>query len=160
DEQGQYVLAPCWTFPEEDGAGRVIGLLKRHRNGRKKAMAGSARGLIVPARWREYDGPVYLPEGPSDVLVGVALGLCCVGRPNNTGGVSQLAQLLAGIPAERPLVVLGEYDPKPDGRWPGREGAEKTAAALAGKLGRPVFWALPPDGAKDLRKWAVSRSPD
>jgi hypothetical protein len=160
DEQGQFALAPCWTFPEEDGAGRVIGLLKRHRGGRKKAMTGSARGLIVPSKWREYDGPIYLPEGPSDVLAGTALGLCCVGRPSNTGGVDHLAGLLGSIAPGRPIIVLGEYDPKPDGKWPGLQGATETAAKLAAKLGQVVFWAMPPDGEKDLRKWVQSRNPD
>jgi hypothetical protein len=57
-------------------------------------------------------------------------------------------------------VVLGEYDPKPDGKWPGRDGAAKVAADLADRLGRSVFWALPLDSAKDVRGWMRSQGLD
>jgi hypothetical protein len=90
-----------------------------------------------------------IPEGPSDVLALTAMGIAAIGRPSNTGGVEMLAQLLADLPAERAIVVLGEYDPKPDGKWPGRDGAVKVAEELAARLGRTVFWALPPGGIKD-----------
>jgi hypothetical protein len=48
-------------------------------------------------------------------------------------------------------VVLGENDRKPDGRWPGREGAERVAARLRAG-GVPALVRLPPPGAKDLRE--------
>ena len=64
-----------------------------------------------------------------------------------------LAELLADLPHNRAIVVLGEYDTKQDGSWPGRDGAQRVATKLANALGRCVRWALPPDGAKDLRAW-------
>jgi hypothetical protein len=55
-----------WTFPEADGAGRVVGISCRDRQGRKKAMSESGRGLTVPRDWRDLAGAVLLVEGPSD----------------------------------------------------------------------------------------------
>jgi hypothetical protein len=160
DEDGNEILDPCWTFPEVDGDGRFVGITRRDRNGRKRAMPGSARGLTVPERWREYDGPIYLVEGPSDVLALTAMGLCTIGRPSNTGGVQHLAKLLADVPSDRRLIVLGENDCKPHGEWPGRDGALRTAQKLTHELGRPVLWAMAPDKAKDARQWVLARNPD
>jgi hypothetical protein len=160
DKDTRKSLGACWTFPEVDGAGRVIGLTCRYRDGCKKAWPEGKRGLTVPGNWRERNGPVFLPEGPSDTLALTALGLSAVGRPSNTGGVEHLAEFLRDVPKDRPLIVLGELDPNDKGGWPGRDGALKTARALAEKLGRPVQWALPPDGAKDVRAWVLSFQPE
>ena len=151
---------PCWTFPEVDAAGRVVGISRRYKDGRKKAVYGGGRGLTVPAGWLGRPGPVFLPEGQSDTLALTAMGLPAVGRPSNMGGVEELVELLKDFPRDRGIIVLGEMDPKPDGKWPGKDGAVRTAEALAGKLGRPVSWALPPDGAKDTRKWALQQGQD
>jgi hypothetical protein len=148
---------PCWTFPEAGATGRVIGLTCRYADGTKKAWPGGRRGLTIPCHWREQEGAIYLPEGPSDVLTLAALGLSAIGRPSNTGGVELLAELLRDVPTERRIVILGEWDPKPSGEWPGRDGAAGTAAALEKSLGRPFAWSLPPNGAKDVRAWALTR---
>jgi replicative DNA helicase len=157
-----YYHQPCFTFPELDGDGRVVGISCRYPDHEKKAKPGGSRGLTVPDGWQERDGPLYLPEGQSDTLALTAMGLPAVGRPSNTGGVDQLADLLSDLPADREVIVLGEYDPKPDGRWPGMEGAVQTAKALAGKPGRRVSWALTPGGAKvkDVRAWVSAQHPD
>jgi hypothetical protein len=154
--------ARCWTFPEVDAGGCVLGILCRYDDGSKLRWPGANAGLLLPTQWAERDGPLLLPEGPSDTLALAALNLAAVGRPSNTGGVEHLAELLRHLPAERSIVVLGENGPKMDGsgRWPGLEGAKSTAAALAAELGRPVCWALPPDGAKDARAWLQARGPD
>jgi hypothetical protein len=151
---------PCWTFPEVDAGCRVVGITRRYRDGSKKAAAGGHHGLHIPLAWADRDGPVYCPEGPSDVLTLTALGLPAVGRPSNMAGVGHLAELLKDVPGGRDIIILGEYDPKPDGQWPGRDGAERTAERLAEKLGRAVAWALPPDRAKDARAWAYARKLD
>jgi hypothetical protein len=161
-EQGPHVddnhrpMGACWVLPETDANGTIVGLTCRYRDGTKRACPGHQRGIIVPRNWEQNDGPILLPEGPSDTLALTALGLAAVGRPSNTGGVEHLVELLRNIPAERPIVVVGEFDPKPDGQWPGRDGAVRVATALAEKLGRPVLWTLPPSGVKDIRAWAVS----
>jgi AAA domain len=144
---------PACTFPECDGAGRIIGLNRRYGDGRKQCVVGSHRGLTIPNGWRDRDGPLLLPEGASDVFALTALGLAAVGRPSNTGGVEHLIELLRDVPPERSIVVIGEYDTKPDGKWPGRDGAVKVAAQLHERLNRPVQWVLPPAGAKDVRRW-------
>src|SRR5205085_334883 len=112
---------------------------------------GSKRGLIIPEGWERRKGPVLLAEGASDTAALHALGLAAVGRPSNGGGVQALAELLRGC--DREVIVLGEFDPKRDGTWPGLTGAQAVAAQLAGRLGRQVRWALPPDQAKDVREW-------
>jgi hypothetical protein len=142
-----------WTFPERDGHGRIVGLSRRYRNGEKRAFPDSKRGLTVPSGWQERPGPILLPEGASDVLALAMAGLSAIGRPSNTGGVNHLAELLRDIQPDRKIFVLGENDCKSDGDWPGREGAEKTAAELGRLLGRKIAWALTPDGKKDARQW-------
>jgi hypothetical protein len=151
---------PCWTFPECDAAGQVIGISRRYGNGNKKLLPGGRRGLTIPDKWQEGQGPILLPEGPSDTLALTAMGLSAVGRPSNTGGVSLLADLLAAVPASRPIIVLGEWDVKENGDWPGRDGAVWTAAELSGCLHRPAEWAMPPDHAKDVRAWSLDRRPE
>ncbi len=51
------------------------------------------------------------------------------------------------------MIVIGERDQKPDGQWPGKDGAERTATQLAERLRRDVAWSLPPGDAKDARAW-------
>jgi hypothetical protein len=148
----------CWTFTESNGAGNVVGITRRYRDGKKLAVAGGGRGLIVPDGWDQGKGPVFAVEGPSDTLAMLALGLAVVGRPSNYGGADYLGQLLKAVAADREIIIVGEWDPKPDGKWPGRDGAASTAAKVAATLGRPVKWALPPVGAKDVRAWLVAQS--
>ncbi len=150
----------CWTFPEVDSRGNVVGIGCRYADGAKKALPGGKRGLTIVPDWRKQDGPLYLVEGPSDTLALAALNLAAVGRPSNTGGVDHLTEALKNLPAARPVIVVGEFDPKPDGSWPGRDGAAQTAARLTEALGRPVSWALPPGGAKDARQWVLAQAPD
>ncbi len=147
---------PCFVFPETDAAGTVVGLNRRFVDGTKKMRPGGKRGLTLPAGWRERPGPVYVVEGPTDALALTATGLAAVGRPSNTGGVAHLAALLGDLDAGRPVVVVGENDRKDSGDWPGRTGAESVARGLAGRLGRPVRWVLPPAGAKDVRDWLTA----
>ena len=115
---------PCATFPEVDAAGAVVGILRRFKGGLKKAMAGGRRGLAVPDGWRDRPGPVFVVEGPTDVLSMTAAGLSCVGRPSNSGGTKLLAGLLADLTKDREVVVVGENDEK-GGEWPGKAGAER-----------------------------------
>jgi hypothetical protein len=158
---GWYESEQCWPFPECDGQRRIIGINRRYRDGSKRAMAGSKRGLTIPDGWDKGDRPIFLPEGASNTLALTALGLSAVGRPNNTGGVDHLAELLGSLPSKRPVILLGDIDGKPDGKWPGRDGAVKVAGELAGRLpGWKVFWVLPPDHAKDVREWVKRQDLD
>lgn len=143
----------CWTFPEQDGEGEIIGIVRRREDGRKRSMAGGARGLTITRDWEERDGPVYVAEGASCTMALAAMGLAAVGRPSNTGGVAHLTKLFETLPADREIIVLGEWDAKTDGKWPGLDGCKAVAAGLAAALRRPICWALPPDRAKDVRGW-------
>lgn len=156
-----------YTFPERDGDRIIIGIGRRYADGNKMAMQGSKRGLIIPdgfeARGKDLLSPIFVVEGPSDVLALTSLGLPAIGRPSNTGGAEQIAQLLSKLPAadRRRVVVFGEYDPKKDGGWPGKDGAVKVSAELSGRLPEwSVCWAMPPDGKKDIREWVKAQKPD
>lgn len=83
----------------------------------------------------------------------LTMGLNVVGRPSNSGGATQLAELLEYIPHSRSIIVMGENDQKPTGQWPGKEGAISIAKQLSDRLQREIHWALPPDHAKDIRDW-------
>lgn len=173
----------CWTVPERDAAGNVIGISRRFDDGAKLNCAGSKKGLTFdPVGWLQSDiesSSVLLVEGASDVAALLTVGLSVVGRPSNTGGVELLAELLRDVPSDRDIIVIGEHDRKPhellsetvrkwhksdcDGCsacWPGRFGAIKTATKLSEMLGRPIAWAFPPDEAKDARAWLNSRPSD
>jgi hypothetical protein len=84
------------------------------------------------------------------------MGLAAAGRPSNTGGAKEAASLLK----HRPVILVGENDPKPNGRHPGKEGADSVEQKLARIWKRPVPVAYPPDGQKDLRDWVKVKLED
>src|SRR5581483_8595311 len=96
--------------------------------------------------WQEKDGPVYITEGPSDVLALTALNLAAIGRPSNVGGVEHLARLLSDVPADRPIIVGGGVGREARWRLAGprwrHQGGARTAPALGPS--RPV--GTPPQG--------------
>ncbi len=147
----------AFTFPERDGSGRIVGFSLRAPDGRKgfpSGKCGARRGLIIPATFAQRTGPgPFIVEGPSDVAAMETLGIAAVGRPSNSGGADDLAKLLRG----RGAVVLGENDQKPDGNWPGRDGAEAVARRIATAWQVEVVWTLPLEGAKDVRAWLQSQ---
>ncbi len=148
--------AGCWTFPEYDAQGHIIGLGRRWPTGLKGQLAGGRRGLSLPTGWRKLPDPIILVEGPSDVLAGRSVGLSVIGRPSNSGGSGLLAQLCRN----RQVIVLGENDRKRTGRWPGKEGAETVAHKLETEWNRPVPIAFPPPDVKDLRAWIIELTGD
>ena len=153
-----------FTFPEFNGAGEVVGVSVRTITGGKLMLPGSRRGIYIPRGWYARSDPILLVEGASDVAAATMLGFAALGRPDCSSGAKLLAEAILtgadgydpdGVVAERGVVVMGENDAKPDGRWPGKAGAEKVAKELAWNLGWPVTWALP-DKAKDLRAWVAA----
>jgi len=166
-----------FSFPERDERWQVTGIKRRYANGSQKHMVGAKPGLSMAREWMLAPGPVFLPEGGSDVAALLTLGLCAVGRPSNTGGVEVLIRLLRDL-RHKPIVVLGENDRKPDriGKelvetkdidglrlcprncegcqwcWPGRYGAQVTAQRLTNAFGRRVYYRMIAE-AKDAREW-------
>jgi hypothetical protein len=146
----------AWIFAEENAHGEIVGLLRRYENPEreKRLIAGGRRGLTVPIGWRDMPGPVYVVEGASDVAAMLTIGLCAIGRPNNTGGAADLAVLLSN--EAREIVVFGERDQKPDAKtWPGDP--RPFARDLARRLGRKVKHQLPPAPHKDVRAFVSSQ---
>jgi len=142
-----------YTFPERDHRRRIIGILRRDpKNGTKKVMQGSKRGLYLAKDWDAAEGPILVPEGVSDTAVLLSRGFAAIGRPSNTAGVDILADLLSRHP-KRQVLVLGENDRKPEGNWPGRDGANQVAQKLASQLNREIMWSLPPTSCKDVRDY-------
>ncbi len=149
----------CWTFPEWNARRQIVGITCRLQDGRKLCIKGSKRGLILPDGWdQRKKGPILVPEGASDVAALHAMGLTAVGRPAANQGAELLSQLLRGNPQD--VIILGEFDAKPDGSWPGLAGAKRVAAQLSDLLGREVKWALPPEQAKDARAWLAGQEAD
>jgi hypothetical protein len=141
----------AWTFPERDHERRITGILCRYGDGHKLVISGSKRGLYLPKGWEDIPGPVFVPEGASDVAALLSRGLCAIGRPSAKGGVEELVKLFQSSRSEKRIVIVGENDRKPDGAWPGRDGAQRVAGKLAGLLDREVLWTMPPEGIKDVR---------
>lgn len=146
----------AWTIPERRPDGWVTGIQLRAPDGQKRMVRGSHRGLILPFGWWNFRGQVFIPEGMSDVAALRSYGMAAIGRPSAVGGIAILADLLK-MSALSPIIV-GENDQKPDGRWPGREGAERCAQQLAAALHRRVDIQLPPPGRKDIREMILFRT--
>jgi len=171
-----------WTIPERDENGDVIGICRRYEDGSKFMLEGGKRGLIYSRDWYEYPGPVYCPEGFTDVAALKNIGFCAVGRPSCSGGIEMLGNLLRRSPSGKRVIILGENDHKPHETlkdiarerhdpeclycmqcWPGKWGAQRTALMLAKKLTMPIAWVMPPAEFKDTREWlsnGVSRDPE
>ena len=165
----------CWTFPEQNHLGQIVGCNRRFEDGSKRGVFGGGRGLSYAEYWLDYRGPIFIVEGGSDVAAGLTLGLCAVGRPSNTGGVCYLAKLIGATESDRRAIILAERDEKdrstlndrhPSGCqccgqcYPGKFGAIQTSIALSRKLDRIVEWSFLPDGAKDLRGWLNGKQLD
>lgn len=150
---------PYSSWPERDATGKVVGIVRRYRDGAKKTMRHSSHGLYFVAHWAVMPGPVFLPEGGSDTAALISVGVNAIGRPSNLGGVKELAKVLSGV--DKGLIVIGEDDRKQIdeckcGRclrcWPGLAGAVQTAERLGKALKRLVRVRLFP-GEKDSRAW-------
>lgn len=165
----------CYTVPERNARGRIVGINRRFLDGQKKSVG--SRGLTYADNWdQDPAGPVLLVEGGSDVAALMSMKLSVIGRPSNVGGKEQLVDLirLEAIPNQRPIIVIGENDRLKDGQprrsheqhgshcecgecFPGMFGARTLAKQLGDELGRPIDLSMPPEGAKDSRAWLNSK---
>ncbi len=162
----------CWTFPEKDHLGRVIGISLRMTSGSKRMVEGSKRGLVYLDNWDTYLGPTLIVEGASDVAACISMGFSVIGRPSNIGGANMIAKMLDAR-RPRPVLVIGERDEKPEKRgefawcpddcrgcrhcYPGKVGAIETVNTIARKSHHPrrmapLRWRFPPSPFKDMRE--------
>jgi hypothetical protein len=154
-------------FPMRDANLDVCGAQSRYFDGNKPGKAsfsketGSKVGIFAHARLQLGGGPAFVTEGGSDVGALLTMGIVeSIGRYNvfTNGDVERIAAVLccASGPAEQPVIVTGENDQKEDGTWPGRDLGRKFAKALANRARRNIYFALTPDGEKDIRSWLMS----
>jgi len=144
-----------FTIPETDAAGNIVGISTRSAGGKKGFMLGGHRGLIIPTGWAERPGSIFCVEGASDTFAMTAAGLACVGRPSAAAGYDHLRDLFRTLPADRPIVIVGDNDKDEQGR----KGAESLARKLSAGLSRVVRSCTPPVGAKDVRDWLAPSGP-
>lgn len=161
-EAGYSEALEAWTFPLRNEKNRLLGFACRYERPRdpknnKGVIEGTSpehgQMLVIPTDLATMPDPVFVVEGASDVAACHDVGIAAVGRQGSWPSDIVLGRLLH----RREVVIVAEWDVKPDGRWPGKELAEKNAEKLALIWGRPVRWSLPPHGVKDSRKWIQHR---
>ena len=160
----------CWTFPEMNHRGQIVGVSRRFLDGSKFSIAGFGRGMTYSDNWRDGDATILIVEGGSDVAAGITMGLTMIGRPSNTGGLVYLEKMLDK--SGRRAIIIGERDAKDREAlparhdptcfccgqcFPGRHGAVETSKRLSQKLQRIVPWSFVPAPHKDLRTFLNSR---
>jgi hypothetical protein len=158
-----------YSFPSRDAHGRWVGIQRRYEDGAKKTMYGGSLALFYKQGWSLAPGPVFIPEGPTDTAIIYDACLSAIGRPSRLGRSEDIAAMIAQWAKERPVVVLGENDRKPDSPcacgkcarcWPGLDGALETVRQLKRRLKNKVTYLLPPEGRKDVRDWILKDGPE
>lgn len=137
--------SPAFTIPERDGLHRVVGVALRRSDGSKAFITGGRRGLVIPASVRAaMPSHLYAVEGMSDCAALLTAGKAAVARASCTAGARELFELLRGH-SHTAITIVGDRD------TPGQVGAVGVQCALQVMLKRPVGFALPPQGFKDMR---------
>lgn len=142
-----------WVLPERDNRGRIVGIVYRDKQGRRQCEPGSHRGLTLAVNEPIRPGPLYVSEGATDAAALLSVGVNVVGRPMaKASGLIRL-WLLRYLPrfADHDIVVVGDRDPTKNGVSVGKRAARELAEFLRQELGRPISWALPRRGFKDVR---------
>lgn len=136
-------------WPEQDAAGRIVGLLRRFRDGRKRLRAGDRAGLFVPLDLpSDLAGErLYVVEGGSDAAAGLAIGRLAIGRHAALAGLVDLARV---VRSRRPgrVVVIADRDDSGLGLAAARKIVERLRAYCG-----DVRLVETPAGVKDLREW-------
>lgn len=135
----------CWTFPEYNAAQQVCGILRRFKDGQKKTLKGSRRGLTLPTGWGKPGKTLHILEGQSDVAAAISDGRRAIGRPGTAGATEDLIQLLASVTDD--LVVVADNDRSGAGLNSAIELSKKISTSLRRKV--PV--SAPPPDFKDFR---------
>jgi len=142
-----------YVFPERNGNREICGLTLR-KDGRKRAVRGSKRGLTVPADFRLDSDDLVVCEGASDTAAALTLGHPAIGTPNVGGGFDDLALLLRCVNQGTLIKFVPDNDPA--GR--ALEGTKRLSVRLADHLNRPIEICELPAEFKDLREYCRRRS--
>ena len=144
----------CWTFPERDDEGRIVGITYRFANGRKTCEPGSKRGLSIPSAFHgASDSPIFIAEGASDTAALHSVGETVIGRPA-AHATSHVLTWLSGYLRKvkrRRIIVLGDRDKSSSGRRAGQDGAIALKIHLSRLFDERVDCALPARPFKDMR---------
>lgn len=136
----------AWTFPMRDAVGTIIGIRLRRPNGFKFAVTMSKSGLFIPSDLAAHEvKTLCIAEGPTDTAALLDMGLVAVGRPNCSGGVSQILRLVRRLRCREVVIVA-------DGDGPGQVGANALAEELSA-LTIELRIVSPPSDIKDAREW-------
>ncbi|MEN6337312.1 MAG: toprim domain-containing protein, partial [Phycisphaerales bacterium] len=82
---GYYPAEGCWIFPERDGKGNVIGLLRRYAGGKKYTWEGSKRGLYYESVGLQQADQAVPEYRPRFIRVGDAGVECPICHRENDG---------------------------------------------------------------------------
>jgi hypothetical protein len=140
------------TFPMVKPGTGIVGIRKRHLNGKKFSEKGSRGGVIVQRRYT--DDPLCLVvEGPSDAAAAITLGFDVIARPQALGCEKWLADSLVGL--GKTDVFIWTDNPRFDGDKDhvSIRGATTFCEYLSARSDwkGTVIVATPP--TKDLRRW-------
>lgn len=131
----------AWAFPMKQANGNVLGIRLRNEAGDKWAVRGSKSGLFIPENYPlDFDGTLWLTEGPTDLAAALSLGLFSIGRPACLGQERMILDYLRLINARR-LVIITDNDE------PGIRGAEKLQTQL------PILSCVWVPPCKDVREY-------
>lgn len=145
----------AYSFPMCDAGGNVTGIRLR-RGDNKFAERGGHDGLFVPAEL-VGNGPLCLPEGPTDCAALLDMGFDAIGRANNSARVTDelIAEYLSRNPRNEVWIIT---DADPAGSRAARAtrtAADRLAARLAPIVGTAKVFS-PPSPHKDVRAWRIA----
>lgn len=158
------------SFPSRDGRGTPIGIIRRYSDGKKLTYPGTRNsGVFVAEQWWIHPGPIFIPEGGSDVAALLSEGFPAIGRPSCCGGLDPVVSMIQRRAYDRDVIIIGEQDCCPDKRgkheccpqncegcqhcWPGHYGAVRLKEMMQRRLRRHVRVMFPPIEYKDVRSY-------
>lgn len=133
----------AWAFPMKAANGKVIGIRLRNEAGSKWAVKGSRSGLFIPSECPfDFDGTLWLTEGPTDLAAALTLGLFAIGRPACLGQEFMVLSYIRLLDVRR-LVIVTDNDE------PGIRGAERLQSQL------PILSCIWVPPVKDIREFLL-----
>lgn len=101
---GWHTRNECYTFPMRNSGFEYVGARYRFANGDKRSLRGASEGLFLPLESLGLPR-LYVTEGPTDCAALLDCGLPAIGRPNNIGGIEEVAELVARYRPQQVIVV-------------------------------------------------------